>query len=1005
MNQFVELLNEIAGHWWPYVFHVTWQASLIAVVVLVLVRLCRKQPAPLRYALVLLALVKFVTPPMLALPTGLFSRFGPVIQQQVQQDVAVRRISPVELAHGEPPVLGEHTNDASHKSAATQSVPLTAAGISDENRGEPIRDSSPSAVVRRLTPETGLLQQIGWRTWLMSLHGIGCLVIGVWILREVIRLLRLARAVERVTDGPLHDCFAEVQRKLRINRPVRLLVSSEQILPMAFGTFRPVVMMPATAIEKLSHEHLKVIFAHELAHHRRWDPWINWGQTVVAILWWFNPLVWRLRHSVCNIREDCCDDLILHHRVTTAREYCEVLLDALERLSNNVTVGKTFGSGLPFHPLAKRMVRVMDPNLQRSVQLSLVGALLVIGLGVILLPGLSTEAKEQIAPNNATETAATPTAGAAAPTSVSPAAGTSKSDQATDTVQAQRDETVTFSGTVVGSDGKPVSGVRVRSDYFCYYRWTKSKIDEAHTLTDEEGRFTLSGLRNLEKQRASRTLIFFHPDLAIGWFKPFWEQTFGAEQLRIKLVRRAPIAGRVTDQQDKPIAGAIVTVNIRMYSARGDSRFLGLWEGNQLHVTTDADGRFLFDYIPVGSKLQLQVKHPRYVTFDSGFAGRNDSNGIHAGNRDVRVKLSVGGLIKGRLVRNRGPFKRQGVLIRAVEPSKGKILSDAITDDQGRYTLSGLSPGTYAVYAVPQSLEDPDIVCTPAPGVRVDAGALPTWYDLSCSTGRVVTGRVLDRETGRPVDDQYVSARIGSNSRISVNATRTDQQGRYQLRVPPGDYQIQTSGWRNGSWYEMSQSIRADENSLSGIDFLLHPRPKFPGRLVGEKGRPVEGTVTVSFNNAVRTTEGGAFRVPAEFGDPDKSRICYAFDKAKTLGVSFYWSQQNPNETKVLQLQPVAKIRGRVVNESGTPIGDARARIGMKVQGDGRMTVYPSRPPWQLTMGADGTFEIAPIPVGLSMRLLIGKPGFQTFVVLEELRPGQTLDLGAVVLKEIGSPR
>ena len=159
------------------------------------------------------------------------------------------------------------------------------------------------------------------------------------------------------------------------------------------------------------------------------------------------------------------------------------------------------------------------------MKLSLVGALLVIGLGVILLPGLSTEANEKLARNNATETAATPTA--AAPTSVSSAADTSVSDQATDTVQAKRDDTVTFSGTVVGPDGKPVSGVRERSDYFFHYRWPKSTIDEAHTLTDEEGRFTLSGLRNLEKQRASRTLIFFHPDLAIGWFNDGCSEQLG----------------------------------------------------------------------------------------------------------------------------------------------------------------------------------------------------------------------------------------------------------------------------------------------------------------------------------------------------------------------------------------------------------------------------------------------------------------------------------------------
>ena len=261
----------------------------------------------------------------------------------VRQQVAISQFNPLETTGTDPLVAPEHTSDDSFHVSPIQQSALTAGEIAVENRGEPIRESPPGYVVPRLTPEAGLVQQIGWRPWLMCLHGVGCLVIGVWILREVVRLLRLARAAERVTKGLLHDCFTEVRQKLRICRPVRLLVSSEQILPIAFGTFRPVVMMPVTAIERLSHEQLKVILAHELAHHRRWDPWINWGQTAIATLWWFNPLVWRLHRSVCSIREDCCDDLILHHRLTTAREYCEVLLAALERLSNNVAVGKTFG--------------------------------------------------------------------------------------------------------------------------------------------------------------------------------------------------------------------------------------------------------------------------------------------------------------------------------------------------------------------------------------------------------------------------------------------------------------------------------------------------------------------------------------------------------------------------------------------------------------------------------------------------------------------------------------
>ena len=77
MQPLLPLLNDAAAKWFPFVYHVTWQASLLAVLLLVVVRLGRRWPSPMRYALLVLALVKFALPPQLSMPTGLFSQMGP----------------------------------------------------------------------------------------------------------------------------------------------------------------------------------------------------------------------------------------------------------------------------------------------------------------------------------------------------------------------------------------------------------------------------------------------------------------------------------------------------------------------------------------------------------------------------------------------------------------------------------------------------------------------------------------------------------------------------------------------------------------------------------------------------------------------------------------------------------------------------------------------------------------------------------------------------------------
>ncbi|MBD3268341.1 hypothetical protein GF373_16870, partial [bacterium] len=73
MNALIQTLNNISPHWWDYIFHASWQSALIGLLLLALVWLGRKWSAPLRYGILLLALIKFLIPPMLSLPTGVLN--------------------------------------------------------------------------------------------------------------------------------------------------------------------------------------------------------------------------------------------------------------------------------------------------------------------------------------------------------------------------------------------------------------------------------------------------------------------------------------------------------------------------------------------------------------------------------------------------------------------------------------------------------------------------------------------------------------------------------------------------------------------------------------------------------------------------------------------------------------------------------------------------------------------------------------------------------------------
>jgi len=58
----------------------------------------------------------------------------------------------------------------------------------------------------------------------------------------------------------------------------------------------------------LSELQLQVVIAHELAHIKRLDSFVNAFQVVVETLLFYHPAVWWLNKRIRLERENCCDD-------------------------------------------------------------------------------------------------------------------------------------------------------------------------------------------------------------------------------------------------------------------------------------------------------------------------------------------------------------------------------------------------------------------------------------------------------------------------------------------------------------------------------------------------------------------------------------------------------------------------------------------------------------------------------------------------------------------------
>ncbi len=345
MAGFANEMNAAVELWWRYVFHATWTSSLVALVLLAIIRMGRRWPAQLRYGLLLIVLVKFAVPPMLGFPTGLFSQLGPAVGWQTDSAEPVA-ISPSSVSMVHP---GEQV-------------------AADES-------SWPAAV----------------KTLLMAIHLLGFLVIGGSIVGQWTKVRGVVGKGRIIASGPIYVRFLELSARLGVRRKVRLLSSTAKLPPIAFGVLRPTVIAPASAVRNLPPEEMDAVLAHELAHHRRGDLWLNWLLVVLGAVWWFNPILWIVNRRVREVCEDCCDDLLIVRGIATDTSYCKVLLKIASSLPTTWQLSASFGFAERLHPLTMRVRRIMDHRVKKRSRLPLTWMGLILALAMLILPGLSSD--------------------------------------------------------------------------------------------------------------------------------------------------------------------------------------------------------------------------------------------------------------------------------------------------------------------------------------------------------------------------------------------------------------------------------------------------------------------------------------------------------------------------------------------------------------------------------------------------------------------------------------
>ena len=103
--------------------------------------------------------------------------------------------------------------------------------------------------------------------------------------------------------------------------------------PLVIGLFRSKIILPQSIVTQLSDNQLMAIVLHEQAHIKRGDNCFALFQEVVAILFWWSPIVRFINQRIHFEREIACD-LRAANQLNNNKQYAQSLLDCAKLMVN-----------------------------------------------------------------------------------------------------------------------------------------------------------------------------------------------------------------------------------------------------------------------------------------------------------------------------------------------------------------------------------------------------------------------------------------------------------------------------------------------------------------------------------------------------------------------------------------------------------------------------------------------------------------------------------------------
>jgi RNA polymerase sigma factor (sigma-70 family) len=627
--------------------------------------------------------------------------------------------------------------------------------------------------------------------------------------------------------------------------------------------------------------------------------------------------------------------------------------------------------------------------------------------------------------------------------------------------------TLKLGGRVLDPDGRPLSGAKLWLA-FQGNDWTWStRVPQVRAETGPGGRFALSvSDDDAEVKRALR--------MTSGWpggfgaiqlvatadgFGPTWIDLVGAKgEVELRLIRDdVPIEGRLINLEGRPLPGIEVRT-LRVEDSVNPQHLYGAPSGYFHSATTDRDGRFRLTGIGCDRRAVLGIAGPGIqrdgLQVETGSFPKDrppQYKGYPVHGPEFEHPCKPGKPITG-VVRNRDTrAPLGGIAVRNL------IGTDAhtTTDPEGRYRLDGLPKlSEFRLIAGARGSDQPYI--TTERSVPDSPGFEPLTVDIAMVRGVVVTGRLIDRANGRPVQAWVAYTALRDNPHWARlpgwiptlgNGNRprpgwhvpSMADGSYRIVVPPGrgflvaHIQYQSDRYLPaGIPSKRHPGAPADALDVhyDTVPFELFPS-NFPavcpvdiapgtesatydltfdsgivrtGTVRDPEGRPISGASMIGesyqFGSlfTFKPLDGPGFAVSGLSPSPLLPRTLIFRHADRRLGQTVHVDGRETGPIEV-RLEPTASVAGRLLDKAGRPLDGIELHIFREVREPTRGAHGDFSPTIKATTDSEGRFRIDGIVPGAVQKVrVVGLKGQAEVFILEDWtpKPGEVKDLGEI---------